>query len=88
LTKFITEKKLNPVFVYENLSNSTVKSRVLNETRDLSGIYLILNKITLDYYIGSASFFFSFFFNYNKIITYKFRYHYKKKEKKIRKITC
>jgi group I intron endonuclease len=55
LTKFIREKKLNPVFVYENLSNSTVKSRVLNETRDLSGIYLILNKITLDYYIGSAS---------------------------------
>lgn len=55
LTKFITEKKLNPVFVYENISDSTVKSRVLNETRGLSGIYLILNKITLDYYIGSAS---------------------------------
>lgn len=55
LTNFITEKQLNPVFIYEDLSNSSVKARVLNETRNLSGIYLILNKVTLDYYIGSAS---------------------------------
>lgn len=32
-----------------------MKAKVLNETRNLSGIYLILNKDTLDYYIGSAS---------------------------------
>ena len=55
LKKFIFEKKLNPVFIYENFSDKTVKSKVLNDTRGLSGIYLILNKITLDYYIGSAS---------------------------------
>lgn len=55
LTKFIIDKNLNPVFIYDNLSDSTVKTRVLNETRGLSGIYLILNKVTLDYYIGSAS---------------------------------
>jgi group I intron endonuclease len=55
LTNFITENQLNPVFIYEDLSNSSVKARVLNETRNLSGIYLILNKVTLDYYIGSAS---------------------------------
>jgi hypothetical protein len=55
LTKFIHEKNLNPVFIYEDLSDKTVKSRVLNDTRGLSGIYLILNKVTLDYYIGSAS---------------------------------
>lgn len=55
LTKFIREKNIRPVFIYENLSNNTIKTRVLNETRNLSGIYLILNKITLDYYIGSAS---------------------------------
>jgi len=54
-TKFITEKNLNPAYIYENLSDSIVKTRVLNETRNLSGIYLILNKVTLDYYIGSAS---------------------------------
>jgi len=55
LTNFLAEKELNPVFTYENLSDSSVKVKVLNETRDLSGIYLILNKVTLDYYIGSAS---------------------------------
>jgi group I intron endonuclease len=55
LTNFIIEKQLNPVFIYENLSDSSVKAKVLNETRNLSGIYLILNKTTLDYYIGSAS---------------------------------
>jgi group I intron endonuclease len=55
LIKFIEDKNLNPLFIYENLSDSSVKGRVLNETRNLSGIYLILNKVTLDYYIGSAS---------------------------------
>lgn len=55
LTKFISEKNLTPVFIYEDLSDKTVKARVLNDTRGLSGIYLILNKVTLDYYIGSAS---------------------------------
>lgn len=52
---FLNEKKLNCRFVYEDLSNIEIKNKVLNETRELSGIYLILNKITLDYYIGSAS---------------------------------
>ena len=55
LTKFISEKNLHPVFIYIDLLDKTVKSRVLNDTRGLSGIYLILNKVTLDYYIGSAS---------------------------------
>lgn len=54
LTIFLKEKNLNPVFIYDNLSDTTVKTRVLNETRNLSGIYLILNKVTLDFYIGSA----------------------------------
>lgn len=55
LEKFILLKNLNPVFIYENLSNNTIKTLLKNETRNLSGIYLILNKFTLDYYIGSAS---------------------------------
>jgi group I intron endonuclease len=55
LIKFITEKNLNPVFIYEDLSNNTVKSRIIEDTKGLSGIYLILNKVTLDYYVGSAS---------------------------------
>ena len=53
--EFIKSKNLNPVFIYENLSEVGIKNRVLNETRNLSGIYLILNKFTNDYYIGSAS---------------------------------
>jgi group I intron endonuclease len=55
LDKFIVEKNLNPVFIYEDLSDTSVKARVLNQTRNLSGIYLILNKFTMDYYIGSAA---------------------------------
>lgn len=54
VTQFLEEKNLKPVFVYDNLSDTT-RTTLLNETRDLSGIYLILNKFTLDYYIGSAS---------------------------------
>lgn len=55
ISEFILEKNLKPVFVYEYLQLQATKSRLLNETRNLSGIYLILNKVTLDYYIGSAS---------------------------------
>ena len=55
VTGFIAEKNLNPVFIYDDLADNTVRSRILNDTRHLSGIYLILNKVTLDYYIGSAS---------------------------------
>jgi len=55
ITRFIKDKNVNPPFIYEDLSSSTIRTRVLNETRGLSGIYLILNKSTLDYYIGSAA---------------------------------
>lgn len=53
--RFIKDKNIIPVFVFEDLSINANRTRVLNETRGLSGIYLILNKTTLDYYIGSAS---------------------------------
>ena len=53
--EFIENKNLSPVFIYEDLSINIISTRVINETRELSGVYLILNKITLDYYIGSAS---------------------------------
>lgn len=55
IQNFLIEKNLNAVFIYDDISNKEIKNKVLNETRELSGIYLILNKITLDYYIGSAS---------------------------------
>jgi len=55
LTKFIVGKNLKPVYVYENLEQDSIKKKITKETKGLSGIYLILNKVTLDYYIGSAS---------------------------------
>lgn len=53
--KFLTDKNLRYVFIYDNVGNTITKQKLILETKDLSGIYLILNKVTLDYYIGSAS---------------------------------
>jgi hypothetical protein len=39
VTKFIKDKNINPVFIYEDLSMNTTRTKVLNETRGLSGIY-------------------------------------------------
>lgn len=55
VSNFIKEKELNPVFLYEDLHLEEKRKIILKQTKDLSGIYLILNKVTLDYYIGSAS---------------------------------
>lgn len=55
ISKFIKEYKLNPCFIYEDLNNATIRMRIRTETRHLAGIYLILNKFSGDYYIGSAS---------------------------------
>jgi hypothetical protein len=53
LTDFFKEKNLNPIYIYENLELDSTQKKIKSETLNLSGIYLILNKITLDYYIGS-----------------------------------
>jgi group I intron endonuclease len=55
LNKILRELGLNPVYIFENLETEKIKKQILNETKGLSGIYMILNKITRDYYIGSAS---------------------------------
>jgi len=55
LIKIITELGLNPVYIFENLDLENIKTQILNETKGLSGIYMIVNKITKDYYIGSAA---------------------------------
>lgn len=52
---FLKEKNLNPVLIYENLELETIRKQILSDSKNISGIYLILNKVTLDYYIGSAS---------------------------------
>lgn len=52
---FLGSKNLNPVFIYDNLDLDSVRRNIAKETKGLSGIYMILNKETLSYYIGSAS---------------------------------
>jgi group I intron endonuclease len=51
----IKELQLNPVYVFENLEVEITRQNVLKSTRGLSGIYMIINKIRGDYYVGSAA---------------------------------
>lgn len=55
LITIIKELGLNPVYIFENLESENIREQILNETKGLSGIYMIFNKITKDYYIGSAA---------------------------------
>ena len=55
LKDIIKELDLNPVYIFENLNLENTRKQILNDTRGLSGIYMIVNKITTDYYIGSAA---------------------------------
>ena len=55
LKDFVLEKNLEPVYIYENIGEHSTKKKIQEDTKGLSGIYLILNKVTMDYYIGSAS---------------------------------
>lgn len=55
LTKFLEDKQLKPVYIYENLHLDKTRKTILNDLKSLSGIYLIFNNITGDCYIGSAS---------------------------------
>ena len=52
---FICDKNLKPVFIYEDLTDQNIKNKIKDDSISLSGIYLVLNKVTLDFYIGSAS---------------------------------
>jgi hypothetical protein len=40
----INELGLNPVYTYENLNLEDTRKQILNNTRGLSGIYMIINK--------------------------------------------
>lgn len=55
LQEIIKELNINPVYAFENLSSEEVRKQILHKTRGLSGIYMIMNKTTSDFYIGSAS---------------------------------
>lgn len=55
INNFNKDKKINPVYVFDDLHTQFTKDLIKNKTSGISGIYMILNKLTLDYYIGSAS---------------------------------
>ena len=55
LNEFLKDKELKPVYLYEDLHLDETRKIILKETKNLSGIYLIFNKVSGDYYIGSAS---------------------------------
>jgi NUMOD1 domain len=54
LQEIINELDLAPVYIFENLNLEIIRQQILKDTKGLSGIYMIVNKITRDYYIGSA----------------------------------
>ena len=49
LNTILLELGLSPVYVYENLNLEDTRKQILNDTKGLSGIYMILNKLTKDY---------------------------------------
>jgi len=55
LNQFLEEKGLKPIHLYENLHLDETRKTILNNTKNLSGVYLIFNKINSDFYVGSAS---------------------------------
>jgi len=55
LTRFLADNKLKPVYLYGDLHLESTKCLIQKDTSNLSGIYLIFNKITGDFYVGSAS---------------------------------
>jgi len=55
ITSFIKDKCLNPIMIFENLHKEETKKFINSYSKGKSGIYLVLNLVTLDYYIGSAS---------------------------------
>lgn len=55
LKETIKELNLNPVYLFENLNLESTKLKIKNSTTNLSGIYMVLNKTTKDYYVGSAA---------------------------------
>lgn len=52
---FLNDNNLKPVNIYENVSDKYVQNRILDGTKNIAGVYLILNKVNLSCYVGSAS---------------------------------
>ena len=55
LDSIIKELGIDPIFIYENIDSDNIRKQVLKDTKGLSCIYMIVNKVTKDYYIGPVS---------------------------------
>lgn len=55
ISNFLRSKNLQSVFIYDNVHEDSVRKNIAKQTKGLSGIYMVLNKETPSYYIGSAS---------------------------------
>lgn len=55
LNNTLKELNINPIFIFDNLNMENTRQEIKKHTLNLSGIYMIFNKVTKDYYIGSAS---------------------------------
>ena len=53
-TKYLTDLKLYPKGVFENLDNHEVKQTVISLIKDIAGVYVILNLLNGKTYVGSA----------------------------------
>lgn len=52
---YLNNLKIEPYYFYDQLEVNETKVQIKKELTNLSGIYLILNKENLEFYIGSAS---------------------------------
>lgn len=48
------ELNISPIYYFDNLDKIETKELILNKLRGLGGIYIIINKINKNFYIGSA----------------------------------
>lgn len=55
LLKFLKDNEFDPVYLYNDLSLSKTKVTISKDLYGLSGVYMIFNNLTGDYYVGSAS---------------------------------
>jgi len=55
LENFLEKTKIKTMYIYYYLELDKTKKVILSQTKNLSGVYLIFNNITGDYYVGSAS---------------------------------
>lgn len=55
VSSFLIDKNLKPIHIFENIRDENTKNQIKDQTKGLSGVYLILNKTTNDFYVGSGS---------------------------------